>query len=90
MSTRTVSRPIEATMIDPSLGLPTITATLTSGTGARALTRFTEGGHGTIALPSPAPQTLASYLEAREQLRSFLANEGGQISITNSAILAPQ
>ena len=39
------------------LGLPTITATLASGTGARGLTRFTEGGHGTIALPSPAPQT---------------------------------
>jgi hypothetical protein len=72
------------------LGLPTITTTLTSATGARALTRFTEGGHGTIALPSPAPQTFASYLEAREQLRSFLEFEGGQISITNSAILAPQ
>ena len=51
------------------LGLPTITATLASATGARGLTRFTEGGHGTIAIPSPAPQTLASYIEARTQLR---------------------
>jgi hypothetical protein len=72
------------------LGLPTITATLTSATGARGLTRFTEGGHGTIALPSPAPQTLASYTEANTQLATFLGSGGAQISITNSAILAPQ
>jgi len=72
------------------LGLPTITATLTNPTGARALTRFTEGGHGTIALPSPAPQTLASYIEARTQLAQFLGSGGLQITITNSAILAPQ
>jgi len=72
------------------LGLPTITATLTNPAGARALTRFTEGGHGTIALPSPAPQTLASYIEARTQLAQFLGSGGLQITITNSAILAPQ
>lgn len=72
------------------LGLPTITATLASATGARGLTRFTEGGHGTIALPSPAPQTLASYIEARTQLAQFLGSGGLQITITNSAILAPQ
>ena len=72
------------------LGLPTITATQASATGARGLTRFTEGGHGTIALPSPAPQTLASYVEARTQLASFLTSGGLQISVTNSAILAPQ
>jgi hypothetical protein len=78
------------------LGLPTITATQASATGARALTRFTEGGHGTIALPSsgtaqnPGPETLASYIEARTQLASFLGSGGLQISVTNSAILAPQ
>jgi len=72
------------------LGLPTITATLTSGTGARALTRFTEGGHGTIALPSPAPQTMPSYVEANTQLATFLGSGGAQIAVTNSAILAPQ
>ncbi len=72
------------------LGLPTITATLASATGARGLTRFTEGGHGTIALPSPAPQTLPSYIEARTQLAQFLGSGGLQITITNSAILAPQ
>lgn len=72
------------------LGLPTITATLTNATGARALTRFTEGGHGTIALPSPAPQTLASYTEANTQLATFLGSGGAQITITNPAILAPQ
>jgi hypothetical protein len=78
------------------LGLPTITATQASATGARALTRFTEGGHGTIALPAsgtaqnPGPETLASYIEARTQLASFLASGGLQISVTNSAILAPQ
>ena len=54
------------------------------------LTRFTEGGHGTIALPSPAPQTLASYIEARTQLASFLGSGGLQITVANSAILAPQ
>jgi hypothetical protein len=78
------------------LGLPTITATQTSATGARGLTRFTEGGHGTIALPAsgtaqnPGPETLASYIEARTQLASFLGSGGQQITITNSAILAPQ
>jgi hypothetical protein len=72
------------------LGLPTIMATLTSGTGARGLTRFTEGGHGTIALPSPAPQTLASYIEARTELAQFLGSGGAQITIANPAILAPQ
>ena len=72
------------------LGLPTITATLTSATGARALTRFTEGGHGTIAIPSPAPQTLAAYIEARTQLASFLGSNGQQIAVTNTAIIAPQ
>jgi len=72
------------------LGLPTITATLASATGARGLTRFTEGGHGTIALPSPAPQTLASYIEARTQLASFLGSGGLQITVTNAAILTPQ
>lgn len=72
------------------LGLPTITATLTNPAGARALTRFTEGGHGTIALPSPAPQTLASYTEANTQLATFLGSGGAQITITNAAILAPQ
>jgi hypothetical protein len=78
------------------LGLPTITATQTSVTGARGLTRFTEGGHGTIALPAsgtaqnPGPETLASYIEARTQLASFLGSGGQQITITNSAILAPQ
>ncbi|HYJ41144.1 MAG TPA: hypothetical protein VEW08_10150 [Steroidobacteraceae bacterium] len=73
------------------LGLPTITATLgpVAG-GARGLTRFTEGGHGTIALPSPAPQTLPSYLEARNQLRWFLETGGTEIRIANPAILAPQ
>jgi len=72
------------------LGLPTITATLASATGARGLTRFTEGGHGTIALPSPAPQTLPSYIEARTQLASLLGSGGLQITVTNAAILAPQ
>ena len=72
------------------LGLPTITATLTSGSGARGLTRFTEGGHGTIALPSPAPQTVPSYLEARNELRWFLELGGTEIRIANPAILAPQ
>jgi hypothetical protein len=78
------------------LGLPTITATLTDLSGARALTRFTEGGHGTIALPAsgtaqnPGPETLASYIEARRQLASFLGSAGLQITVTNSAILAPQ
>ncbi len=73
------------------LGLPTITATLgpVAG-GARALTRFTEGGHGTIALPSPAPQTLPSYIEARTELAQFLGSGGAQITIANPAILAPQ
>jgi len=70
--------------------LPTITATLTNPAGARALTRFTEGGHGTIALPSPAPQTLASYIEARTQLAQFLGSAGLQITVTNAGILAPQ
>jgi hypothetical protein len=72
------------------LGLPTITATLVNATGARGLTRFTEGGHGTIALPSPAPQTVASYLEARNELRWFLETGGTEIRIANPAILAPQ
>jgi hypothetical protein len=78
------------------LGVPTITATLTDAAGARALTRFTEGGHGTIALPAsgtaqnPGPETLASYIEARTQLASFLGSGGLQITVTNSAILAPQ
>ncbi len=72
------------------LGLPTITATLTNAGGARALTRFTEGGHGTIALPAPAPQTMASYVEANTQLATFLGSGGAQITITNAAILAPQ
>ena len=72
------------------LGLPTITATLTNGSGARGLTRFTEGGHGTIALPSPAPQTVPSYLEARNELRWFLELGGTEIRIANPAILAPQ
>jgi hypothetical protein len=78
------------------LGLPTITATMTNPAGARALTRFTEGGHGTIALPAsgtaqnPGPETLASYIESRTQLASFLGSGGLQITITTSAILAPQ
>jgi hypothetical protein len=74
------------------LGLPTITATVTNAAGARGLTRFTEGGHGTIALPatSGGPETLASYIEARTELASFLGSEGLQITIANSAILAPQ
>ncbi len=72
------------------LGLPTITATLTDPNGARALTRFTEGGHGTIAIPSPAPQTLASYVEARTQLATFLGSGGLQIAVTNPAILSPE
>ena len=62
------------------LGLPTITATLVNAPGARGLTRFTEGGHGTIALPGPAPQTGASYLEARNQLRWFLETGGTEIT----------
>jgi hypothetical protein len=78
------------------LSVPTITTTTASATGARGLTRFTEGGHGTIALPAtgtaenPGPETLASYIEARTELASFLGSGGLQITIANSAILAPQ
>lgn len=78
------------------LGVPTITTTTASTTGARGLTRFTEGGHGTIAIPAsgtpqnPGPETLAAYIEARTELASFLGSAGLQISIANSAILAPQ
>jgi hypothetical protein len=78
------------------LGLPTITATLTNPAGAHGLTRFTEGGHGTIALPAsgtaqnPGPETLPSYLEARNELRWFLELDGTEIRIANPAILAPQ
>jgi virulence factor lipase-like protein len=78
------------------LGLPTITTTTTNLAGVHALTRFTEGGHGTIALPAsgtpanPGPETLASYIEARTELASFLGSGGVQISVGNSAILAPQ
>jgi hypothetical protein len=78
------------------LGLPTITTTTANPAGVRALTRFTEGGHGTIALPAtgtaqnPGPETLASYIEARTELASFLGSGGLQISVGNSAILAPQ
>jgi hypothetical protein len=39
---------------------------------------------------NPGPETLASYIEARTQLASFLGSEGLQITVTNSAILAPQ
>jgi hypothetical protein len=78
------------------LGLPTITTTTANAAGVRALTRFTEGGHGTIALPitgtpqNPGPETPASYIEARTELGSFLGSGGLQISVGNSAILAPQ
>lgn len=78
------------------LGLPTITATTASVTGARGLTRFTEGGHGTIALPAtgtaqnPGPETLASYIEARTELSTFLGSEGLQITVANPTILTPQ
>jgi hypothetical protein len=60
------------------------------------LTRLTEGGHGTIALPAtgtpqnPGPETLDSYIEVRTELISFLQSNGLQISVGNSAILAPQ
>jgi hypothetical protein len=75
------------------LGVPTITATAgPSAGGVRGLTRFTEGGHGTIALPASSSglETLQSYVEARTQLASFLGSEGRQITVTNSTILAPQ
>jgi len=74
------------------LGVPTITATTANPAGAHGLTRFTEGGHGTIALPASSSglETLASYVEARTELASFLASGGLQISVANSAILAPQ
>jgi hypothetical protein len=78
------------------LGVPTITATLTDPAGARGLTRLTEGGHGTIALPAtgteenPGPETLASYIEVRTELANFLGSGGLQILITNSGILAPE
>jgi hypothetical protein len=78
------------------LSLPTITATLTNPAGARALTRFTEGGHGTIALPAsgtpqnPGAETMASYVEANTELATFLGSAGAQIRIDNPAILAPQ
>jgi hypothetical protein len=76
------------------LGLPTITATLTDPAGARGLTRFTEGGHGTIAIPDsppvPGPETLAAYIESRTELASFLQSNGLQILIQNPTILAPQ
>jgi hypothetical protein len=78
------------------LSVPTITTTTASATGARGLTRFTEGGHGTIALPAsgtaqnPGPETIPAYVEARTQLASFLGSGGLQITIANSAILAPQ
>jgi len=74
------------------LGVPTITTTTVNPAGVKGLTRFTEGGHGTIALPASSSglETLASYVEARTELASFLASGGLQISIANSAILAPQ
>jgi hypothetical protein len=79
------------------LGLPTITATVgPDPAGVRGLTRLTEGGHGTIALPAtgtaqnPGPETLASYIEVRTELISFLQSNGALIQIGNPAILAPQ
>jgi hypothetical protein len=78
------------------LDVPTITSTVSNPAGVKGLTRFTEGGHGTIALPAtgtaqnPGPETLAAYVEARTELVSFLASSGLQISVANSAILAPQ
>jgi hypothetical protein len=74
------------------LGVPTITTTTVNPAGVKGLTRFTEGGHGTIALPASSSglETLASYVEARTELASFLASGGLQISVANSAILAPQ
>jgi hypothetical protein len=78
------------------LGLQTITATTANPAGVHVLTRFTEGGHGTIALPAtgtaqnPGPETLASYVEARTELASFLASGGLQVTVGNPAILAPQ
>jgi hypothetical protein len=74
------------------LGVPTITSTTVNPAGVKGLTRFTEGGHGTIALPASSSglETLASYVEARTELASFLGSGGLQISVANSAILAPQ
>jgi len=78
------------------LGLQTITATTVNPTGVHVLTRFTEGGHGTIALPAtgtaqnPGPETLAAYIEARTELASFLGSDGLQVTVANPAILAPQ
>jgi hypothetical protein len=78
------------------LGLQTITTTTANPAGVRALTRFTEGGHGTIALPTsgtvqnPGPETPAAYIEARTELASFLGSAGLQISVGNPTILAPQ
>jgi Bacterial virulence factor lipase N-terminal len=74
------------------LGVPTITTTTVNPAGVHGLTRFTEGGHGTIALPASSSglETLASYVEARTELASFLGSGGLQISVANSAILAPQ
>jgi hypothetical protein len=72
------------------LGVPTITATLTNPP-ARARSRASRKAD-TARSRSRAPprQTLASYVEARTQLASFLGSGGLQISVTNSAILAPQ
>jgi hypothetical protein len=75
------------------LALPTITTTVGPGlTTVRGLTRLTEGGHGTIALPASSSglETLDSYIEVRTELASFLQSSNVQISVVRPAILAPQ
>jgi hypothetical protein len=75
------------------LALPTITATVgPDPAGVRGLTRLTEGGHGTIALPASSSglETLNSYIEVRTEIASFLQSSNMQISVPIPAILAPE
>jgi hypothetical protein len=71
------------------LGVPVITATANNPAGALGLVKLTEGGHGTISVPAPAPQTLNSYIEAQTELQVFLQTDGSTILVSNTGIVSP-
>jgi len=71
------------------LGVPVVTATVNNPAGALGLVKLTEGGHGTISVPAPAPQTLNSYIEAQTELQVFLQTDGSTILVSNPGIVTP-
>ena len=70
-----------------ALGLTQVDATANDAAGLQTLTRFTEGTHGSVVLPSLNAAENAAFIEIQAEFASFFNSQGQTLVVTDTSVI---